>query len=69
MRSRQITVRPLGNKLWELKRRYDGISYRIFFGVWEGAVWLLHSIEKKSAKTPADDLILARRRLREVMVR
>jgi len=67
LRSKQITVRPLGDKLWELKRLYEGIQYRIFFGVWKGAAWLLHSIEKKSAKTPKDDLELARRRLREVM--
>ena len=68
-RSQQITVRPLGDKLWELKRLYDGIQYRLFFGVWKGAVWLLHSIEKKSAKTPKGDLELARKRLREVMAR
>jgi len=67
LRSPQITVRPLGDKLWELKRLYDGIQYRLFFGVWKGAIWLVHSIEKKSAKTPKDDLELARKRLREVM--
>lgn len=69
LRSQQITVRPLGDKLWELKRLYDGIQYRVFFGVWKGAVWLLHSIEKKSAKTPQEALALARKRLREVMAR
>jgi phage-related protein len=67
LRSQQITIRPLGDKLWELKRLYDGIQYRLFFGVHKGAIWLLHSIEKKSAKTPKDDLDLAKRRLREVM--
>ena len=69
LRSQQITVRPLGNKLWELKRLYDGIQYRLFFGVEKGAVWLLHSMEKKSAKTPKDDLALARKRLKEVIAR
>ena len=69
LRSQQITIRPLGEKLWELKRVYDGMQYRLLFGVWKGAVWLLHGIEKKSAKTPKDDLALARRRLREVMAR
>ena len=67
LRSQQITIRPLGDKLWELKRQYDGIQYRVFFGVHNGAVWLLHSIEKKRAKTPKDDLDLAKKRLREVM--
>ena len=69
LRSQQITIRPLGNKLWELKRLYDGVQYRLFFGVWKGTVWLLHTIEKKSAKTPKDDLELARRRLKEAMNR
>ena len=69
LRSQQITVRPLGDKLWELKRRYDGIQYRVFFGVHKGAAWLVHSIEKKSAKTPQDDLEVARKRLKEVMAR
>ena len=50
-----------------MKRLYDGIQYRLFFGVWKGSAWLLHSIEKKSAKTPKDDLDLARKRLKEVM--
>ena len=66
LRSQQIIIRPLGDKLWELKRLYDGIQYRTFFGVHKGAAWLVHNIEKKSAKTPKDDLELARKRLREV---
>ena len=69
LRSQQITIRPLGEKLWELKRLYDGMQYRLFFGVSSGAVWLVHSMEKKSAKTPKDVLDLARKRLREVMAR
>lgn len=66
LRSGRIVVRPLGDKLWELKRLYDGVQYRILFGVRQGTIWLLHSFEKKSAKTPKDDLDLARRRLKEV---
>ena len=69
LRSQQITIRPLGEKLWELKRLYDGVQYRVFFGVHKGVAWLVHSIEKKSAKTPKDDLELARKRLKEVMAR
>ena len=67
LRSQQITIRPLGDKLWELKRLYDGAHYRLFFGVWKGAVWLLHVIGKKSAKTPQNDFALARKRLKNVM--
>ena len=67
LRSSRVTVRPLGNRLWELKRLYEGVQYRIFFGVWKGVAWLLHSIEKKSTKTPKEDLELARKRLQEVI--
>ena len=66
LRSSRIIIRPLGSKLWELKRSYDGIEYRLFLGVSKGTVWLLHFIEKKSAKTPKGDLHLARKRLKEV---
>ena len=66
LRSPRVVIRPLGNKLWELKRSYDGIEYRVFLGVRQGTIWLLHVIEKKSAKTPKSDLELARKRLKEV---
>jgi len=61
LRSQQITIRSLGNKLWELKRLYEGIQYRLFFGVQNGSLWLLHNIEKKSTKTPKHDLELAKK--------
>lgn len=69
LRSPRVTLRPRGDTLWELKRWYDGIQYRVFFGVWQGAVWLVHGMEKQSAKAPRGELALARKRLREVMVR
>ena len=65
-RSPRITVASFGGKLLELKRLYDGIQYRMFFVIWKGEAWLLHSIEKKSAKTPAGDLKIAYARLKEV---
>ena len=66
LRSSRIMVRPMGAGLWELKRHFDGVHYRVFFCVSNGAVWLLHSIEKRKAKTPKADLDLARKRQREV---
>lgn len=67
LRSGRITVRPMGDGLWELKRQFDGIQYRIFFCVYRGSAWLLHVIEKKSARTPMHDLKLARKRKRGVI--
>jgi len=67
LRSPSLTIRPMGAGLWELKRLYDGIQYRIFFCMSKGAAWLLHCIEKKSSKTPHSDLRLAVRRMKEIM--
>lgn len=67
LRSRQIAIRPLGQGLWELKRFFEGIQYRIFFCVESGCAWLLHMIEKKSAKTPLHDIRLARKRMTGVV--
>ncbi len=69
LRSGRLVVKSLGAGLWELKRLHEGIQYRIFFHGFHKEVWLLHSIEKKSAKTPKNDLELARKRQREVMFR
>lgn len=66
LRSSRLVARPLGAGLWELKRRCQGIDYRLFLGVWSDTIWVLHAIEKKSAKTLRADLRLARARLREV---
>ena len=66
LRSEQITIRPLDQGLWEIKRLYEGVQYRIFFCVERGCVWLLHVIEKKSSKTPLNDIRLARRRMKRI---
>lgn len=64
-----VTVRVLKGyePLCELKREYQGIAYRIFFCVKGNELWLLHSIEKESRKTPASDLNLAFRRMNDVL--
>lgn len=67
LRCRRITLRPLGEGLWELKRLFQGVQYRIFFCVSEGCAWLLLAIEKKSGKTPLSDMRLARRRLMDII--
>lgn len=64
-----VAVKPItGRKpLWELIREFQGIAYRIFFCVKGQEIWLLHSIEKKKQKTPADDLGLAYGRMQNVL--
>ena len=67
LRSSRISVRPMGDGLWELKRPHGGIQFRVFLCVSAGFAWLLHAIEKKSAKTPLDDLRLALKRMRGIV--
>jgi phage-related protein len=65
-----VTVRLLkGHELlWELKRDYQGIAYRVFFCTKGNEMWLLHAIEKKSPKTPWSDVTLAYKRMTDVLV-
>ena len=57
-------VRKLDRALWEVRIRLpDGIA-RVMFTAGAGRMVLLHGFIKKSQKTPADDLALAKTRLR-----
>ncbi len=67
--SPRVNIRRFGGGLSELKRRYNDIQYRIFFVVYRNSIWLLHHLEKKSAKTPKSDMELARKRLKGVVNR
>ena len=60
-------VTKLDKDLWEIRTYLkDGIC-RIFFTVWNEYMVLLHSIIKKSQKTPKQDLDLAKKRRNIVM--
>jgi phage-related protein len=55
-------VRKLEAGLREVRSHLDRRIARILFTVTDGRMILLHGFIKKSQKTPADDLALARRR-------
>lgn len=57
-------VRKLERDLWEVRVRLPGGIARVFFTAGDGQMVLLHGFIKKSQKTPADDLALAKARLR-----
>jgi phage-related protein len=58
--------RALGNGLWEVRTSLpSNRTARVLFGVQQGRILVLHGFIKKTQKTPADDLALARRRNRE----
>jgi phage-related protein len=59
--------RALGGGLWEIRSSLPSKrEARVFLAFHEGALIALHAIIKRTRKTPAEDLGLARRRLKEV---
>ena len=55
-------VTKLDKNLWEVRTTLAGRISRVFFTVWDKKMVLLHSIIKKSQKTPKQDLELALKR-------
>ena len=60
-------IRGVEGSVWELRRHFEGIKYRIYFCVRRNEAWLLHYLEKKSPKIPPRDLRLIRKRAREIL--
>ena len=59
--------RPLSGGLWEVRATLpSNRQARIFFGFHDGMLVALHAIMKKTQKTPADELALARQRFKEL---
>lgn len=59
-------VRPLGNKLWEIRSTLNNRIARIIFVFDNGTIILLHGFVKKSQKTPTNDLELAQKRAKKL---
>ena len=52
------------DRIWEIKTRFGGNIYRIFFAVIDDAI-LLHGFNKKTQKTPAKEIDAATKRLKQ----
>ena len=59
-------ARKIDEELWELRSNLGPGIARIFFTIYESNIVLLHGFVKKSQKTPANELALARRRLNKL---
>ncbi len=55
-------VRKIEKGLWEIRIQIDNRIARILFTAHEGIMVLLHGFIKKSQKTPANDLKVAKQR-------
>jgi len=59
--------RPLSGGLWEVRSALPSKRRaRVFFGFYDGVLIALHAIIKKTQKTLAEELALAKQRLKEV---
>jgi phage-related protein len=52
--------------LYEVRTTCAKVEYRVFFAVGDGVMVLLHGYQKGSKTTPAHEIDLARKRLKEV---
>ena len=52
------------DRIWEIKTRHSGNIYRIFFTVFED-ILLLNGFQKKTQKTPVNEIETAVRRLKQ----
>jgi len=59
-------VDSFGGGLYEVRSSINGRAFRVFFCVHDGAMVLLHGIEKKTQKTPKQALEIARKRMKEI---
>ena len=59
-------IRKLERDLWEVRSEFPAGIARVTFTVQEQHMVLLHGFIKKSQKTPASDLKIARQRLAEL---
>ncbi|NYZ13429.1 type II toxin-antitoxin system RelE/ParE family toxin [Azospirillum sp. RWY-5-1] len=63
---REPHVKPLGDKLWEMRMKgKDGIARAVYVTAVERRLVVLHVFAKKTQKTPASALATARRRGKE----
>ena len=64
---REPYVKPLGNKLWEIRMKgKSGIARAIYVTARERRIVVLHVFIKKTDKTPRSAIKLALERLKEI---
>ena len=59
-------IRKLETDLWEVRSTFSHGIARVLFTVEDNIMVLLHGFVKKSQKTPANELITARKRLADL---
>jgi phage-related protein len=66
-RMREPHIKPLGNKLWEMRMSgRDGIARAIYMLAIRRRIVILHAFVKKTRKTPQAAIRLAQKRAKEI---
>ncbi|MCA1666811.1 MAG: type II toxin-antitoxin system RelE/ParE family toxin [Thermomicrobia bacterium] len=58
-------LKKITGSIWELRPEYEGIEYRLFFGVKDGEAVYVHAVIKKQQRAARGDIALAQRRFDE----
>ena len=59
--------RSLGDGLWEVRSSPRNRIARVLFCIEGGVMWLLHGFIKQQQKTPAGEMNIAQKRMREIL--
>ena len=60
-------IRPLGDKLWEMRAKANGVIARsIYTLAGKQKVIILHTFVKKTQKTPKQAILKAKKRMKEI---
>ena len=61
-------VRPIEDKLWELRVEQRTNIYRVFYFFWTSRqIVMLHAFQKKTQKTPNQEIQIAQKRMSEFL--
>ena len=60
--------RSLSDGLWEVRSALRNRIARVLFCIEGNTMWLLHGFIKKQQKTPAGEIDMARKRMREILI-
>jgi phage-related protein len=65
---REPYVKPLGDKLYEIRAKDPNGIYRVIYFAYTGQRFvMLHGFTKKTQKTPSKDLNIAKKRMKEII--
>jgi phage-related protein len=70
IQAREPLVRHLEGKIWELRRESNTNIFRVLYCFLSGRrILILHGFQKKTQRTPAQEIALAQQRLNDFLAR